>query len=36
MGIRPLVVLLIANMKWDDYLEYIKKMDLKPSITELN
>jgi len=24
------------NMKWDDYLEYIKKMDLKPSIEELN
>jgi len=24
------------NMKWDDYLEWIKKMDLKPSILELN
>jgi hypothetical protein len=24
------------NMSWNDYLEYIKKMDLKPSITELN
>ncbi len=24
------------NMKWDDYLEWIKKMDLKPSIQELN
>ncbi len=24
------------NMTWDDYQEYIKKMDLKPSITELN
>jgi len=24
------------NMTWNDYLEYIKKMDLKPSITELN
>jgi len=25
-----------SNMTWDDYLEYIRKMDLKPSITELN
>ncbi|MFH1677158.1 MAG: quinate 5-dehydrogenase [bacterium] len=24
------------NMTWDDYREYIKKMDLKPSITDLN
>ena len=24
------------NMTWDDYLEYIKKMDLKPSIEDLN
>ena len=24
------------NMNWDDYLEYIKKMDLKPSIEKLN
>jgi len=25
-----------SKMTWDDYLEYIKKMDLKPSIQELN
>jgi hypothetical protein len=24
------------KMTWDDYLEYIRKMDLKPSVQELN